>query len=55
LADESTEIRRTNAVPSAGVNWDSFSSIGGSKKRQLPLFEGIWRMPDEEAKADQFG
>jgi hypothetical protein len=39
-----TEIRRTKAVPSAGVNWDGFSKDWLSKEPIPYLMEyGTWR------------
>jgi hypothetical protein len=43
------KIRRTKAVSSAGVNWDSFSK-DWSSKTTIPLFDGIWNKENYQMK-----
>ena len=48
------KIRRTKAVPSAGVIWDSFQGLHNDledKTMNKDIFEGQWKQMRGEAKA----
>ncbi|HLO33583.1 MAG TPA: hypothetical protein VK249_30825 [Anaerolineales bacterium] len=51
------EIRRSNAAPSAGVNWDSFPSPDWLWQSApiASIFVHTEELPDEKAEADQLG